>query len=180
MDWPDKSEREAFEIRGFIEAYTRLAEPREFEVMSKHDQPDGGKAGCAGPDYFVRDKASGQEYGVELTSVYLDDQSVPKAHKPDGEGLVCVPYDKKVIEKYGERLVAAVVDKVCKARCHYDRSRPLILAIYLNEYITLHMRKSHLEELTRRYRGLFDAMTPFSEVVFWDLPDGEVFRVRPN
>ena len=181
MEWPNKSDRETFEIAGFIKACARLPEPRQFEVVSKHDRSgleDQGESG--GPDYFVRDRATGEEYGVELTSVYSDDRSVPDVHKADCEDPVHIAYDTDAIEKYTGRLAAAVVDKICKARCHYDRSRPLILSIYLNEYITLFMHKSHLEEFVCRYRRLFDAMAPFREVVFWDLPDGGVFRVSQS
>lgn len=170
MKWPNKTERENLEIDGFIEAYARLPEGRRLEVVSKGETPD----------FVVKDKQNNKEYGVELTSVYMDDRSVPDIHMKDEEGIVEIPYDKDEIEKYTKRLVAAVIDKVCKARKGYDSSRPLILAIYVNEYISIYLGKDELEEFVRRYEGVFDTVAPFAEVVFWNLGNGGVFRVKPD
>lgn len=170
MKWPNKAGREEFEIGGFIEAYVRLPESRQFEVVSKEETPD----------YLVKDTNSGQEYGVELTAVYQNDRSVPDVHMKDEKGVVDIPYDKDEIEGYIKRLIAAVMEKVCKARKGYDLSRPLILAIYVNEYIAIYLGKSEFEEIVRRYAGVFDTVEPFTEVVFWNLGNGGIFRVRPN
>ena len=170
MKWPKKTEREKFEIAGFTEAYARLPEGRKFEVVSKGEKPD----------YVVKDKQNGEEYGVELTAVYQNDRSVPDVHMKDKEGMAEIPNDKDEIEKYTKRLISAVIEKVCKARKGYDSSHPLILAIYVNEYISIHLGRTEFEEIARRYEGLFDAVAPFIEVVFWNLGNGGVFRVRPN
>ncbi|MHB8423786.1 MAG: hypothetical protein ACYDB9_01330 [Gammaproteobacteria bacterium] len=170
MKWPNKTERENFEIAGFIEAYARLPESRQFEVVSKGETPD----------YLVKDKKSGQKYGVELTAVYQNDWSVPDVHIKGEKGVVDIPYDKDEIERYTKRLVAAVIEKICKARKGYDSSHPLILAIYVNEYIAIYLGKSKFEEIVHRYEGLFDSVEPFTEVVFWNLGNGGIFRVRPN
>jgi hypothetical protein len=132
------------------------------------------------PDFVVKDKQNNKEYGVELTSVYMDDRSVPDIHMKDEKGIVEIPYDKDEIEKYTKRLVAAVIDKVRKARKGYDSSRPLILAIYVNEYISIYFGKDELEEFVHRYEGVFDTVAPFTEVVFWNLGNGGVFRVKPG
>ena len=168
MDWPKKTEREKLEIDGFIEAYAQLPESQQLEVVSKGEKPD----------YVVKDKQSSEEYGVELTSVYLDDRSVPDAHMKDEEGLVEIPYDKAELGKYLKRLIIAILDKVCKARRGYDCSRPLILSIYVNEYISIYLDKARMEEFVNRYEGFFDAVEPFREVVFWDLSNDDVVRVR--
>lgn len=170
MKWPNKTAREKFEITGFIEAYARLPESRQFEVVSK------GEA----PDYLVKDKNSGQFYGVELTAVYQNDRSVPDVHMKEHNGVVDIPYDKGEIEKYTKRLISAVIEKICKARKGYDSTHPLILAIYVNEYIAIYLGKSEFEELVRRYESVFDAVQPFTEVVFWNLGNGGIFRVRPS
>jgi len=170
MKWPGKTEREKFEIAGFIEAYVRLPEGRQFEVVSKGETPD----------YVVKDKQNGEEYGVELTAVYQNDRSVPDVHMKDEEGIVEVPHDKDEIEKYTKRLIGAVIEKVCKARKGYDSSHPLILAIYVNEYIAINLGRTEFEEIVRRYEGLFDAVAPFTEVVFWNLGNGGALRVRPS
>ena len=143
---------------------------RQLEVVSKGDMPD----------YVVRDVCSGQEYGVELTSVYLDDRSVPDIHMRDEAGAVPTPDDESELQRYRTRLAGAIVDKICNARGGYDRTRPLILAIYVNEYISIFLRERELKEFVTRYDGLFEAMTPFNEIVFWNLPNGGVFRAMPS
>ena len=170
MKWPDKNEREKFEIKGFIEAYSRLPEARQFQVDSKGDAPD----------YVVKDGATNEEFGVELTSVYLDDRSVPDVHKRNEERREIIPDDENTLDRYEKRLIAKIIEKVCKARKHYNTARPLILAIYINEYISIYLDRTELDSLVQRYEGVFDSMVPFSEVVFWNLNNEGVFRVRPE
>lgn len=173
MEWPDRDAREAFEISGFVEAYARLPCSPTLSIISKGDKPD----------YVVREATTGQEFGVELTAVYLDDRSVPDMHMVDGdppEGLVEIPYDKEQIQRYEGRLVSAIRDKIEKARRGYDISRPLILAIYVNEYIGIYLGRPELESIVSRNKPFFDAIAPFHEVVFWSLPNGCIFRVRPD
>ena len=162
--WPKKQEREEFEIAGFIAAYSRLPGAVQFEVVRKGEMPD----------YVVKDLRTGQEYGVELTSVYVDDRSVPDLHMRDEPDPVWMPPDEAELERYRTRLVGAIRDKICKARKGYDRSRPLILAIYVNEYVSIYLPTLEVQELVRRYDDLFEAMAPFDQVVFWNLPDGVV------
>ena len=76
MNWPNKAQRENYEINGFIEAYSRLPESRKFEIVLKGDKPD----------YILKDAKTGDEYGVEVTSVYQNDRSVPDAHMRDKRG----------------------------------------------------------------------------------------------
>ena len=168
--WPRNPERERLEIEGFIAAYARFPESRQFEIVSKSQAPD----------YLVRDVESCEEVGVELTSVYLDDRSVPDAHMCEEEGPVEVRNDEQELERCRNRLVGNIIAKICKARKHYDRARPLILAIYVNEYISIYLREAELQAFVKRYNGVFEAMTPFCEVVFWNLPNRGVFRVRPS
>lgn len=156
------------EITGFIEAYARLPEACKFSVVSKGETPD----------YVVKDLSTGEEYVIELTSVYLNDRSVPDIHMRDHKSPVNIPYDEELIEQYTKRLIAAIIEKICKARKGYDSSRPLILAIYINEYIAIYLNKPELETLVHRYEGLFDAMTPFTEIVFWNLGNGGVFQIK--
>lgn len=170
MNWPNKEESEQFEIDGFIKAYAPLPEARQFEIVSKLEKPD----------YILKDKLSGKEYGVELTAVYSDDRSVPDMHKRKRGNERGIPEDRAKIEIYMERIIRAVVEKICKARKRYDARRPLILAIYMNEYISIHIDKSELEQFARRYKGLFDAMEPFTEIVFWNLLDNGAFIVKPS
>ncbi len=169
MDWPKKNDREALEIECFIKAYALTPGSPRVVVVSKGEKPD----------FVVRD-ASGKELGVELTSVYLDDRSVPDAHLPETIGLTEIPFDRVQLEIYGKRLVQAVLDKICRARNGYDLSRPLVLAIYVNEYIGIYLGQPELETLVARYEAVFDDMQPFSEVVFCNLGNGTVFQVKPG
>jgi hypothetical protein len=168
--WPNREEREAFEIAGFISAYSRLPGTVQLEVVRKTDKPD----------YVVRDVTTGQEYGVELTSVYLDHRSVPDVHMSDERDPVWLPDDDAQLEKYRSRLAGAVLDKICKARQGYDRSRPLILGVYVNEYISIYMPAVEIQAFVNRYDGLFEAMAPFSQVVFWNLPNDGVVCAKPS
>ena len=170
MNWPSKNERERFEITGFLAAYSRLRGGRKLEVVRKSEKPD----------YVVYDKLTGEEFGVELTSVYLDDLSVPTKHMRQGEGLVGIRYDEEALEQYLQRLLSAVIDKVSKARDGYEKSRPLILAVYVNEYISLYLGQNELEQLVRRYETVFNSMAPFVEIVFWNLGSGGVYRIKPE
>ena len=173
MEWPGRNARESFEISGFVEAYTRLPGSRHLSIISKGDKPD----------YVVQVVSTGQELGVELTAVYMDDRSVPDVHMIDGdppEGLVEIPYNKEQLAKYEARLISAIRDKIGKARRCYDTSRPLILAIYVNEYVGIYLRKPELDSIVARHELFFNDMAPFSEVVFWALPNGGIFRVKPS
>jgi hypothetical protein len=66
-DWPNKNEREEYEIYNFIEHYKKL--PQRIEKREK-------------PDYFAKIQNRDVCFGVELTSVYLSDRSVPDEHIP--------------------------------------------------------------------------------------------------
>lgn len=173
MKWPDKQSREQFEITEFVEAYARLPGSPHLAIVGRGERPD----------FIVAETATGREFGVELTSVYIDDRSVPDAHMVDGEPadeLVPIPFDKTELERYQGRLLSAIQDKTRKARSGYDTTRPLILAIYVNEYIGIYLGKSELDDFVRRHEPIFDAMAPFVEVVFWNLGNGEIFCVKPS
>lgn len=167
MEWPTTPESEAFQIEGFIESYTHFPERVRFEVVSRSESPD----------YLVKDE-NGLQFGVELTAVYLDDRSVPDHHMQETTGSTDIPYDPEVIEKYKRRIIGAIIAKICKARKGYDLRKPLILAIYVNEYISIYFNEEELKEFVDQYEGVFDAMQPFSEVVFWNLGNSRVFRFR--
>jgi hypothetical protein len=91
-----------------------------------------------------------------------------------------IPYDNEQLEKYQTRLILAIQEKIVKARRGYDTSRPLILASYANEYISIYLKQRTLESLVSRNEQFFDEMAPFNEVVFWSLPSGGVFQVKPG
>lgn len=169
--WPKKAAREEFEISRFIEAYALLPGFTQLSIVSKGDKPD----------YVVRDVATHKEFGVELTAVYVDDRSVPDVHMADcyaPELIVDIPFDREKIEKYQCRLISAVKEKIAKSRLGYDLVRPLILAVYVNEYISIYLGRNELEALVSCNTSCFNNMTPFDEVIFWNLGNGGVFQIK--
>lgn len=158
MKWPNKNKREQQESEGFIEAYRRLSHGRNF-IVEKEDE---------NPDRIVIDVETNEKFGVELTSVYLDDRSVPDQHIKTG--TIDIPFDQEKIDKYEKRIIERIVDKVCKARKHYKKEFPLILSVYVNEYISMHMGIDYWKKFASKYNLLFDCFKPFQEIVFWPLP----------
>ncbi len=171
--WPDKDEREDYEINSFINHYVRLPTGRELEIVEKRERPD----------YFVRDKRTHEHFGVELTSAYLSDSAVPDEHIPVlnavgiGEGI---DFDRSEIDEYKRRLIEKIRDKAEKARTGYDLTHPLILSFYINEYRAIFMDRREWERVVKDYEDVFDSMAPFAEVVFWNLANNEVLSVKPS
>lgn len=100
MEWPDKQSHEQFEITQFVKAYARLPGSPQLTILVKSEKPD----------FIVREIATGKEFGVELTSVYIDDWSVPEVHMVDGhpsDEPVPISFDKNGLERYQQRLLSA-------------------------------------------------------------------------
>jgi hypothetical protein len=172
MKWPNKSERESFEIDGLIKAYARLPQPVRFTVVSAGPPP-----GSSGPDFIVVESGQQKHYGVELASVYLGDHSVPDVHMRD-DGSVDIPDSREEIAAYERRIVDAVATKVQKAK-KYVCKYPLILGIHLNEYISIYQREDDITNLVSKHQYVFDAMAPFCEIMFWNIERAPV-RVFPH
>jgi hypothetical protein len=124
-----------------VRAYQRLPHGRNLEVLLKGERPD----------YAVIDRATAEELGVDLTSVYIDDRSVPDEHMVRHGRLVDVPVDQAALDRYRGRLVDAVRAKVHQARQGYDITKPLILSVYVNEYISIHLEVSEFDDLIRSW-----------------------------
>ena len=167
MNWPKKEQREKFEIDGFIEAFQLVPPHHSLTILSKGEKPD----------YIVRDQKSGLKFGVELTSVYLDDRSVPDAHIPDFDEKDPYPQDESQIPAYMARLADAVREKIKRAKSGYDLTRQLILSIYVNEYVSIFMTETDWRNLTRDFSAVFGNLHPFEQVVFWKLANNHVFSV---
>lgn len=171
--WPNKAAREHFEIHGFIAHYAKLPHARRFEVISKGERPD----------YQLRCTDTGEEFGVELTSVYLSDRSVPEQHfrlLDARERTLHYPFNPEDHERYKERLLEAIEAKIHKAKAGYDLTRPLLLSIYLNEYTTLYLTLAELQQWANSHTEFFRNMAPFTEIVMWGLPNDGVFAIRAN
>ena len=164
--WPNKNPREQLEVNGFISAYERLS----LVVESRREKPD----------YLLKDSESGEIVGVELTSVYLDDRSVPDEHMKQISGWERIPYDPGLIEQYKGRIIEKIIEKVDKARKDYDTQYYLILAIYINEYISIYMEESDWEAFVKVNENVFDDIAPFSEVFFVGLPNKKGLSVKPD
>lgn len=168
LDWPSREDREAWEIQRFIEHYRRLPEHRTFKIVDRQERPD----------WILQDIETGELVGVELTSTYLDDRSVPDLHQRSGQ--LPIPYHPEEIAGYGYRIAEAVQEKVRLARSGYEGKYPLLLSIYANEYVTLHMDAAAWESIMRGHESTFDNIAPFAEVVIWegDPINGRVLRKR--
>jgi len=169
QQWPSKTDREQFEISQFISAYSSLPNGRPFIVNSKQETPD----------YFLKDSKSGKIYGVELTSVYLDDRSVPDEHMKVIEGWEEIPDDPTTSEKHNLKLIETIKAKVQKARKHYHISYPLILAVYINEYISIYMEENDWVNFVSANENVFDDIAPFSEIVLWNLGNDSAMSIIP-
>jgi hypothetical protein len=113
----------------------------------------------------VRDSRTGDEFGVELTSVYVTDSEVPYEHLPPGDRWL--PFSQTRVQIYGGRLVEAVLSKVRKATTSYDTTRPLLLSVYANGHDSIYVDwDNFLQGLRARIRSI----DPFKEVLFWPLP----------
>ncbi len=77
-------------------------------------------------------------------------------------------------------MAAAVQKKVKLARAGYRDDLPLILSVYANEYLTVHMDAERWNALVRQHETVFDDMRPFREVIVWPLVNGGALRIRPS
>lgn len=168
MNWPTKKYRELKEIEGFIESYNGLKPERNFFVIEERERPDR----------IVEDKKTGERFGVELTSEYLDNRSVPDRHM--NNCLAQIPDNQQYIYKYERRILNRIKKKVNKARQGYNLSYPLILSFYENEYELIYMDEDYWRTFAKRNDKFFDTIDPFVEIVFWPLPNGQVVSVKNN
>ena len=174
MSWPNKSLREELEINGFIKSYKVTYPDIDFEIVDRREKPD----------YIVRSKISGEDFGVELTSVYMNGRSVPDEHIPpikEDLKTIGIPYDPQEVEEYKKRLIDAITIKIMKARKGYDLSHPIMLSVHVNEHRAIFMdTRKEWDGLVIANEQLFDEMHPFIEIVFWNLANGGIFCVKPG
>ena len=168
--WLNKDAREAWEIQAFISAYKKL--PGQPELMIENS---GEK-----PDYVVVNKITGERFGVELTSAYIDDRSVPEQHMSVHHESVPIPDDAETLARYKQRLIDCVRIKVEKARKNYQQGIPLILSVYVNEYISIYLETDEFGSFVNENLAIFDDVAPFIEVVFWSLPNDGIVSVKPG
>jgi hypothetical protein len=158
IDWNNRIFRELFEIKQFIYHYEMLHK-RTLEVVEKREKPD----------YIVKDILTGELLGVELTSVYLNNRSVPELHMKE-EGVEYIPFEQDKIDHYEIRIIESISTKIHKAQSGYDTRTPLLLSIYVNEYIAVYMNESYWRDFVKNNISIFNSLSPFCEIVFWPLP----------
>ena len=168
MKWPSKTERQQWEVRGFLDVYRRLPHGLDLKVVEERDKPD----------FFVQEVGGNRRFGVEVTSVYLDDRSVPDAHMNDSFDWLNLEYDREQLELYERRLAQAVGEKVAVAKREYDTRYPLLLSVYVNEYISKFITKERWYKLQQDHGVWLENTAPFMEVLFWNLPNDGAFSIR--
>jgi hypothetical protein len=100
----------------------------------------------------------------------MNDEVVGKEHKKDV--MVEMPYDsishQGVRNKYFNRIIAKVEEKADKIKeGKYDVTYPIILAVYLNDYYTMHINSSdwsYFEDLNNSH---FSKRNEFKTVFFY-------------
>jgi hypothetical protein len=107
VKWSTTPESESFEVDGLIEAYARLPQPIRFSIVF-----DGPPPGFSGSDFFVVESVQQKGYGVELTSVYLSERSVPDVHMREIDRAVDIPDSREAMAAYEGQIVDAVAAKV--------------------------------------------------------------------
>lgn len=168
MNWPDKNNRQSYEINEFVKNYKEFPHGRNFEIIQQSDKPD----------YIVKDINTNEHFGIELTSVYLDNRSVPDNHILDEDKDI--PYNPQAIETYKARLKNHIIDKIEKANESYNKIHPLILSIYANEYLTIHMEDKDWQDFANKNGNIWDNMNPFTEIVLWSLAGDKAFSIKNN
>ena len=175
MDWP-RDNREELEIDGFINLFKKPPISREFRIIEDRTKQQG-------PDYFVEDVKTKEHFGIELTSVYSSDRSVPNEHMNSIKSGI---HDNSVeIERYKKRIIEQVLIKISKAKKGYDLRYPLILSVYINEFISIHIDRNEFQLFLEDNEATFDSIDPFSGVFFWPIGSGNCAKpdfvlVTPN
>jgi hypothetical protein len=164
--WPSRDERQQIELVTLIKGYRTLGWGGEIELVKWRERPD-----CE-----VRDVKTGQVFGLELTSVFLDDKRV-ESFRRDG---IKIPYPTSgLLDIYQARLIQKVREKVEKARSGYEIYSRMMLSIYVADVIAIHLKFiEDWHNFHEYYRSDFENIQPFSEVVFCNLANGEIFATK--
>ena len=164
-EWKNREEREVFEVQKFIKCY-EIATARKLEISQKGKPPE--------PDFFVADRQSGALMGVELTSVYSGDRSVPDVHMKL-DNLKTIPYDPGEVERYLQQIINKAKAKADIYTRNHPGNMPLALSIYVNEYIAIHADEEEWLEVGKKVQ---EKLGPFQMVILWSLPDEGMVAVE--
>ena len=161
--WPGKEKRAKYEIDQFLRFYKQLTS-KQFAIMNPNGKMDF--------DFIIQDVSTQQEIGVELTSVYIDDRSVPDVHMSNTE-MTEITYDSGQIQKYLIRIEEQIRRKI-KQYAKRKTQMPLVLSVYANEYVSIYVDDDQWINLGQRIQGL---MVPFETVIVWPLPNQKALVV---
>ena len=164
-EWKKRDEREKYEVEKFIECY-EMATARKLEISQKGEPPE--------PDFIVRDTLSGALMGVELTSVYSGNRSVPDVHMKL-ENLKMISFDPHEVEFYLQQIIKKAKDKAAIYARNHTGNMPLALSIYVNEYIAIHADAEEWEEVGKRIQ---EVLGPFQIAILWSLPNDGMVVVK--
>ena len=164
-NWPNKEDRQQIELDILLRDYPKLEYGGEIELVRWRERPD-----CE-----VRALKTGQLFGLELTSVYLNKRRVEKYRK----GLVKVPKrDPGLLEAYQARLLKAVREKVELARSGYEIYPRMLLGIFVGDVVAIHLdHEADWRRFHEKHRSDLEQVSPFSEVVFFNLANSMICQV---
>ncbi|WNO10502.1 hypothetical protein [Teredinibacter sp. KSP-S5-2] len=170
MKWPTKEERENWEIENFISHYHSIVGGEKLKIYSRGERPD----------FVLLSESNNQKYGVELTSVYMNNRSVPDHHIPDIESYKHNPYGgEDNIEKYKCKVLKSIRNKNKLALTGYSTENPLILSVYINELLSMLIGS---EEWSCFFldNGFDIDETIFSSIILWPIAEDREFGLFKN
>ena len=94
----------------------------------------------------------------------------------DDKAILLVEDNPDDFELYKNRIVSQIFTKIQKARKEYNKDHPLILAIYVNEYVSIHIGLNEWRIFIES-EEIFDSIEPFKEIVFWSLGNHRAISV---
>lgn len=171
--WPAKLERELAELEQFKRDYARLPAGRRLKVIERRERPD-----------FVltaEDQNDTALYGVELTSVYFSDRTVPDVYMRAVPGTKPPSYTREDEIRYLERVLKTIRQKVESAQNNYGSVDHLILGVFVADPIAHRLRDID------RWKMFFDEseqealadIHPFTEVVVYNLVNYQAISFTP-
>lgn len=166
QEWPNRERREKWEITNTLEYLSHHPGFNSLSVQIKSERPD----------YVVLN--GGRKIGVELTSVYLSDKSVPDCHMEGNLSMFGPSQFKR--NKYFLRVIKTIKEKVGKAREGYTLYENMILSVYINEYEDIFNSKEDWQEWAKANDQVLDDISPFTHILLWPLVNDISMMITPN
>ena len=161
--WPNTAKAEAMEIEMTLKYLARFEGFSNLKIVQKRERPD----------YEIFNGYDSGLIGVELSSVYISDRSVPDEHMKRGWHMF--EPDPERIEEYLRRIEQAIKSKMAKAQTGYDLYQTMILSLYINEFDSIFIEEEEWKSWEASNRSLIDDLTPFTHVLLHSLADDDAF-----